>query len=149
MKNPTPKYWEPLNGNVPKAQPDHLSYAEYLTSLDKEAGLLAEIEWRKHHFASMRNWLNDERVKLFRYEDILGNEVKVFEEIMDHYEMNGLTLKRVKHLADKYRFKSGGRKDKHIRNPQPKQWKEHFTPKVEAVFNEQYGDILELYGYQK
>ena len=149
MKNPTPKYWEPLNGNVPKDQPDHLSYAEYLGSLDKESGLLAEIEWRKHHFASMRNWLNDERVKLFRYEDILGNEVKVFEEIMEHYEMNGLTMKRVKHLADKYRFKSGGRKDKHIRNPKPKQWKEHFTPKVEAVFNEHYGDILELYGYQK
>lgn len=147
MKNPTAKYWEPLNANVPADMPDELSFSEYLQGLDKESGLLAEIEFRKHHLESMRNWSEDERIKLFKYEEILGREEEVFEEILTHYESSHFTKKLGKFWANRYKFKSKGKTQKHIRNPSPGQWQNHFTPKVEAFFMDNYGDLLEKYQY--
>jgi len=147
MKNPTAKYWEPLNGNVPVSMPANLSFSEFLQSLDIESGLLAEIEFRKHHLESMRNWEYDERIKLFKYEEILGREEQVFEEILDHYECSNFTKAMGKFWANKYKFKSKSKNQKHIRNPSPGQWKNHFTPKVEAFFMDTYGDLLEKYQY--
>jgi len=147
MKNPTAKYWEPLNGNVPEAMPADLSFSEYLQGLSKEEGLLAEIEFRKYHLESMRNWPLDSRIKLFAYEDILGNEEKVFGEILAHYECSSLMQQAAKFFARKYRYRPNTSSKRHIRNPAPGQWKEHFTPKVKACFERNYGDILELYNY--
>lgn len=147
MKNPTSKYWEPLNGNVPEDMPDSLSFAEYLEGLDKEEGLIAEMKFRKHHLDSMRQWKADERIKLFKYEEIIGNEKKVFGEIFAHYGCSSLTQNMARFWAGKYRYKPKTTPKGHIRNPQPGQWKAHFTPKVEAYFNDNYGDLLELYQY--
>ena len=37
---------------------------------------------------------------------------------------------------------------RHIRNPQPSQWKEYFTPVVERRFCERFGGIVEKLGYE-
>ncbi|MEM6800544.1 MAG: sulfotransferase domain-containing protein [Bacteroidota bacterium] len=147
MQNPTEKYWEPLNGHVPDQLTKEQSYTDYLQTLSKEEGLRAEIAFRKYHLESMRNWSNDERIKLFKYEEILGNEVEVFSEIMEHYGFSSNLVSLAKFWANKYRYKSPKAAHRHIRNPKPAQWREHFSPQLQKEFNEQYGDILETYGY--
>lgn len=149
MKNPTAKYWEPLNGNVPEEMPENLSFAEYLTGLDKEEGLIAEMKFRKHHLESMRHWQEDERIKLFKYEEIIGNEVQVFKEIFEHYECSPLTQKMAQFWAKRYRYNGNKTMASHIRNPKPGQWEAHFTPKVKKYFRDNYEDLLDIYQYPR
>lgn len=146
--NPKEVDWKIVNGYIPKNMPEGYSFSSYLRNLSKEEGLKAEIEFRKYHLRSMKEWpMFDPNIKLIYYEDILGNEKETFLDIFRHY---GLTLpeKWIGYLlASKYSFKSHINKTKHIRNPHSGQWKEHFTSNVTNYFKNQYGDILERYGY--
>lgn len=149
MKNPTNKYWSPINGNVPQdllAIPD-ISFAEYLTKLNLQEGLLAEMEFRKFHLESMRSWQEDDKIKLFKYKDIINNEEAVFGDIADHYNLPSAEKKKVLKYASKFSLKNQSG-NKHIRNAKTSQWKEHFDDKVIQVFNEKYSDLLDLYGYE-
>lgn len=97
----------------------------------------------------MRRWpVSDPRIKLFHYKDILGNEEKVFLEILSHYGESSLNRDMGMLLADLYSAKKQRNQSKHIRNPEPVQWKKHFSPAVKEYFELQYGDILKLYGYE-
>lgn len=146
-KTPTPKYWSPINGHVPEEMPEGINFAEYLQGLSKEDGLIAEIKFRKLHFESIRKWEKDDRIKIFRYENILGNEEKTFDEIFRFYEVPTWERKVGLIFARKFSAKNRAKNYKHIRNPSSGQWKEHFTPKVEAYFNELYADVLEELKY--
>jgi hypothetical protein len=144
--DPTPEYWLAINGAVPHGmQPGH-SLADHLGSLSIENGLIAEIQFRRHHFESLRKWQSDSRIRLYRYEDIIGNEARVFREIFEFYE-----LSRIEGLLGTWlaaRFAAGRRRgDRHIRNPAPRQWKQYFTPAVREYFDSRYADIPELLGY--
>lgn len=148
--NPVPADYREVNGCVPKGMAPNHSYASYLQSISKEEGLIAEIDFRTYHFDSMRKWPNDDlRVKLFKYEDIIGNEVATFADLLSFYRLSILErwlgcLLAFAFSADKVGSISG-----HIRDPKPSQWKEHFTEEVTAVFEERYGDLLDLYGYRE
>ncbi len=150
MKNPSNKYWSPINGNFPIGMEGKLDYsfADYLSELDVEEGLLAEMEFRKFHLESMRLWKEDSRIKLFKYEDIVNNEVETFDAMADHFELSTSEKRKVTKYAQQFslRNQDGNR---HVRNPKPEQWKEHFTDKVNEVFNAEYNDLLEMYGYSK
>lgn len=146
FKKPSNQYWEPINGNVPSGMPPGISYSDYLQSLSKEDGLIAEIEFRKFHIESMSQWPDDLRIKTFRYEKIIGNETATFDELFKFYEVSRLERSVGVMLAKKYAAKPKS-KNKHIRNYLPGQWKEHFTPKVSAYFNERHADILEALKY--
>lgn len=148
MKNPTNKYWEPINGNIPKGQKKEQSYAEYLAGLSIEDGLLAEIEFRKFHLESYRNWPVDARIRTFKYEDILGNELEVFEQVADHLEFKGSQKRSILKYAKKFAYDPTKKKSGHIRNPNPSQWKDIFTEKVIEAFNDSYSDILQMYNYE-
>jgi hypothetical protein len=141
--------WRYVNGHIPEQMPKGMSFASYLQSLNEEDGLIAEMEFRKNHFDSMTQWpVDDPRIKVFRYEDIIGNELDVFGEIFSLYGLSWpekkLGLLLAHHLSAKKRMN----KTKHIRNPTTGQWKAHFTPRVERYFEEKYGQILERYGYE-
>ena len=144
--SPTPAYWAAINANVPAGMPPGVSYAEYLSGLNVEDGLLAEIEFRRFHLESLRQWPQDERIRVYRYEDILGNEAAVFADIFCFYELSLLERKLASRLADFYALRRRGN-DAHIRNPQPGQWHELFTQRVENEFNASYGDSVALLGY--
>jgi len=146
FKSPTLKYWYPINGNIPLKMPKDISYSEYLQDLSMEDGLIAEIEFRKYHLDSLRQWKNDERIKIFKYENILGNEKRSFEELLRFYDLPFYERKLGVWLAGRY---SVGNKtvSKNVRNPVPGQYKDYFTPKVTDHFNDHYGDILDLLGY--
>ncbi|MEO1118739.1 MAG: sulfotransferase domain-containing protein [Pseudomonadota bacterium] len=146
FRGPTDAYWSAINGRVPAAMPDDLTYAEYLESLSVEDGLLAEIEFRAAHLESLRDWPRDDRIRLYRYESILGNERETFEDIADFYELSRGEKARMSRLA--HRFRSARRTDDpHIRDPRPGQWQAHFTPRVTQHFDREYGDLIPLLGY--
>ncbi len=145
--NPTEKYWSPINGHVPPEMPKGMNFATYLEGMDKEAGLITEIQFRRYHFESMRQWKKDDRIKLFKYEDVLGNEEETFDQIFQFYEVPKWERKIGVMLARKYKATNRKKGYKHIRNPKAGQWREHFTPKVEKYFNDLYGDVIEEYGY--
>lgn len=42
-------------------------------------------------------------------------------------------------LARKFSAKRQTGSNRHIRNPQPDQWKDYFTPTVRSYFEERYG----------
>lgn len=144
--SPTAEYWAAINANVPAGMPKGESYADYLAGLSVEEGLMAEIEFRKYHFESLRLWSDDERIRLYRYEDILGREADVFDGIFRFYQLTRLERRIGTWLADYY---SVHRRinDTHIRNSQPGQWRQEFTPRVEKYFNERYDDAVALLGY--
>jgi len=140
--------WRIVNGNVPRDMPKDHSLATYLQALDQEDALIAEIEFRKFHFESMFEWpLDDSRIRMFRYEDIMGNEPRVFGEVMDFYNAGWIDHELAMFLARKFAVKTG-QKGSHVRDPEPHQWKKYFTPKVHAFFSERYEELLPRLGYQ-
>jgi hypothetical protein len=144
--SPTPTYWKAINGNVPRQMPCGLSFADYLGGLSEEDGLIAEIEFRKCHFESLRQWPDSDQILLFKYEDIVGNEAEVFGVIFDFYELPRHERLVGTWLANHY---SAARRagDSHVRNAAAGQWRKHFTPKVDAYFKERYADLLEILAY--
>ena len=147
---PRPEDWKVVNGNIPSDMPDDVSYAQYLQELSEEDGLMAEIEFRKHHYDSMAEWPDDHpQIRLYRYEDILGHEVETFADILSFYELSALDRALGRRLADKFSAKSQGKQMWHIRNPEPNQWKKRFTPRVTAFFEERHPGLIEKLGYDR
>jgi len=147
--DPTDEDWKVVRGHVPAGIAPGQSYAAWLSAIPEEEGLLAEIEFRRHHYESMREWPDDDpRILLFRYEDILGREEETFLRIFRHYELPLSEKLLGRALAWKYSARQQSRQIEHIRNPEPNQWKKRFTPRVTEVFRERYGDLLPKLGYE-
>ena len=147
--NPKESDWKVVNGCIPKAMGENDSFTSYLNKLSEEDGLVAEIEFRKHHFESMANWARDcESIKTFRYEDLIGNEIEVFERVFDFYQLSKQQKKRGLELVHKFSASQQIGKTKHIRDPQKSQWKSHFTPNVKAALERAHGSLLERYDYK-
>jgi hypothetical protein len=146
--NPTDKDWEIVNGVVPKRLPKGLSFSAYLSESTLEEGLLTEIEFRQNHFISMIAWpQNDPRIKLFRYEDILGNEDDVFAQIFSFYGLPPEVISAGVRLAVTMSAGKSLANAGHIRNPIVGQWREYFTTKASMLFEEKFGAVLRAYGY--
>jgi hypothetical protein len=140
--------WEAMNGVSPEQMGEEKSFSQLLQSLDDEAGLIAEIDFRKRHFDSMKNWPVDHpNIKMYRYEDILGNEERVFAEMMSFYGLSWPERKLGVLLARRFSARGKAKLKSHIRNPKAGQWKELFTPKVARHFEQNHGELLEHYGY--
>jgi len=149
---PTEDDWYFANAAPPEAlRGQSISYAEHLQSLSDEDGLLAELEVRTRHFDSMAAWPEEHPdIVTFRYEDILGNEERVFGELFEHYGLGPVARGLGGFFVRRYSLKGRAKaNDPHVRNPTSGQWREHFTPKVRAAFNERYGDLVERLGYPR
>lgn len=146
--DPTDDDWTVVNGHVPETLPAGTSYAEYLREVPVEEGLRAEIQFREHHFASMREWPDDDpHVALFRYEDILGKEEAVFDEMFAFYGASGLSRWLARRLAERFSAKHRASETEHIRDPRPEQWRDVFTAGALEYFDERHGDLLARLGY--
>ncbi len=147
--NPDETDWKVVNGSIPRDISKDNSFSSYLQSLSKEDGLIAEIDFRKKHFSSMKEWpLADPRIKVFRYEDLIGNELDVFKEIFSFYGLSYPEKWLGLMFANHFSANRQVNKTQHIRNPHAQQWKEHFTPRVLDYFDLQHGELLERYGYE-
>ncbi|GAB5523640.1 MAG: hypothetical protein Roseis2KO_15120 [Roseivirga sp.] len=149
FKTPSTSYWSAINACVPHEMPSGLSYQEYLSGLSLEDGLLAEMEFRKYHLESLRHWETGPKIRVWKYEDILGNEEQVFRELFDFYEVSAIEKWLGVQLAKRYAYSGTKSLVKHIRNPVPGQWRGVFTEKVEEAFNRDYADLLDSLGYEK
>jgi hypothetical protein len=148
IESPTTSDWYFANGFVPEGlQNTGSSFAEYLRSLPKEEGLLAELEFRKHHFASMAQWPAEHReIVTFRYEEVLGNETAVFRKIFDFYGLSPFERSLGVWFAKRHSFQKRAA-DPHIRDPAIGQWREHFTPRVRKMFDSKYAGLIAQLGY--
>lgn len=148
IEAPTAEDWYFANGVVPRAmRGTETSFARFLRAIPEEEGLLAELEFRRHHLESMAAWPTRHRqIAIYRYEDIIGNEPRVFERLFDFYGFSRIERR----LGDWFvrRYSLGRRSaDPHVRDPAPEQWRKHFTPRVKRVFDKQYGALVKLLGY--
>jgi hypothetical protein len=148
IRDPKPENLRAVNGCVPNALKHGESIAECLQRLDLEDGLMAEIDFRANHFASMLEWPeNDHRVSVYRYEEILGNERIVMSQLADHLRLGPIRKWLAGRLAEKYSARKQSQKTEHIRNPESAQWKKHFTPRVEDYLNASHPGLLVRSGY--
>lgn len=147
-KNPTTVDFDVVNGVAPAAVGEGITLMDYLNEASIEEGLAAEIEFRKKHFESMMEWPeDDDRIKLYRYEDILGSEPETFEEIFTFLNQPKWITKRA--VKNAKHFRAGGKEvvKGHVRNPNSQQWRKYFTPELNKKFVEQYEPLLLRHGY--
>ncbi len=145
--DPTPGDWANVNGNIPEGMEEGDSLATYLQRVPEEEGLIAEIEFRRHHFESMMKWPDeDRRVLLFKYEEVVGNEPAVFSRIFEWYRLPWHHRAIGMRFVDRFRA-SRQEGHHHVRNPKPNQWQDQFTPEVTDYFNDRYGPLLDKLGY--
>lgn len=162
IQDPTPSDWEFANGCLPDGlQGSGRSFAALLQELPEEEGLLAELQFRRRHFESMARWPREHaRVRTFRYEEILGNEVAVFRDLFAFYELPwpqrrlGAWFARRHALPSAARAQpapdpgaSAGGKDPHVRDPKAGQWRALFTPRVRRAFDAEYAGLVRDLGY--
>ena len=152
--SPTPEQWRSA-GAIPRALRKGETYVQCLQRLDQQEGLIAEMEFRAPHFRSMLAWpAADSRIRLWRYEDILGHEVEVMDQVGAHFEWPDDTApfsfrESLRREADRWRAKDTLLAwDKHPRDPRPGQWRTFFTPKVQAVFERIFQDLPQRLGYE-
>ncbi|MCG8469288.1 MAG: sulfotransferase domain-containing protein, partial [Gemmatimonadetes bacterium] len=147
--SPTARDWAFVNGAVPDALRAHGgSFADYLQSVPGEEGLLAELEFRRHHLASMMAWPpHHPDILTLRYEDVIGDEVSAFERIFDWYGCSSIERRLGVWFARRYAVgRRGG--DAHVRDPSPGQWRRHFTPRVAAAFESRHPGLVSALGYE-
>lgn len=150
LPDPAPEDWTQHNAVVPSALPAGESMQSFLEKASLEEGMKAELEWRANHFESMRAWpADDPRVRLFRYEDVLGREVDVFEEIFDFFELPRAARARGLLYARRHAAGRRAADRTHIRDARTGQWRDVLPDAVVAMVDEQYGDILDRYGYER
>ena len=152
IKAPTKADWECVNGNIPSQMKPHESYFDYLNRVPIEAGLYAEIEFRKYHFASMTKWPTDNnKIMLIKYENLLGNEEQTFENIFDFFELSlfkkRIGLRTASRLKAGTKFQKKSHLGEHMRTPVSGQWKSIFSNNVKEKFERDHGDLIEYFGY--
>jgi hypothetical protein len=146
--NPQDQDWQIINGCIPEGMGEGHSFTSYLNSLDQEAGLMAEIEFRRYHFESMLAWPDaNPQIKIFRYEAILGQEVETFRQLFGFYDLPWLEREMACVLARRFSAQQHQKQDSHIRNPAAGQWQQYFTPRVEAYFHDRHQTLVEKLGY--
>jgi len=130
------------------------SYQDLLNNVDIQTGMMIELNWRTYSFRHMLNWdYNDSRFMELRYEDIFGNEMKVFSELFKHYgldeKMTSKGLKYVEMFTFEKQKKMGNTGGKqHISKGVSGQWKEYFSDELKAIFKEKHQDLLIKLGYE-
>lgn len=148
LVDPEDSDWEIVNGKVPEQLPRGSSLSKYLNSVSVEEGLLAELDFRQNHYDSMMAWPDeDARIKLFRYEDLVGNEAEIYNQMFEFYELSTASKFVGRFYARRYRAAKRQATLKHIRNANSGQWREHFTPEVTRQFNQRYEALLEKQDY--
>lgn len=148
IPDPREADWTVVNGLVPEGMAPGESFADYLQRVDLETGLIAEIEFRRRHLESMRSWIGRADVMVIRYEEIMQDEVAAFARLAEHYRLSRMEAILWAQLAKRYsKAGSRARRSSHVRDPRAGQWRDAFSDRVTAHFEERYGDVVEALGY--
>jgi len=143
---------------LPINQIKDMTYKEYLNSLSREEGILAEmkrvstttikeiVEW---------NYL-DPNIIEFKYEDIMQNEDDVFRKLFTHYGFKEDDVEKAVKVAEKCSFNKRSKREvgevdnkSHLRSGKLRQWEEEYNADHVACFKELHGQDLIHLGYEK
>ena len=136
-----------VNGVVPPAVGSS-SFAGYLRRVGTEQGMNAELVFRQRHLRSMLEWQHDdERVRTWRYEDLIEHECDVFDEIFRFYGLSRLQHDLGLRLVARYAASERGARSPHVRDPRPGAWRTELPASVHQRVLDEYRPILDRYGY--
>jgi hypothetical protein len=132
-----------------------ISYQEFLKSISKEEGIIAEIRNCGFVFGNMLKWdYNNPNILEIKYEDIILNQEAGFRRIFEKYGFVGDQIEDALKFAMSMSFtRRSGRplgavKEKsHLRSGLPGDWKNHFTDSHINEFKKIYPKILGRLGY--
>lgn len=135
-----------------------LTLRKKLQKMSKEDGLIFVINYwqQKDLFEAICSWtaaVDNPRVLLVRFEDFVYEYEAVLRKILLHFDIS-MPMEQFVELAKRHSFErlrgenTGENVRSHYRKGKPGDWKNHFTSKVEAAFNEVGGNlIIEKLGY--
>lgn len=150
------KHSHPIMGDVGEQR-------ERLSAFDEEAGLCYAVRQLQERglFAALGSWVHApaacERVAVFRYEDLVGDEqFATFEKLFAHcdIDMSRAVLKNLL-KANSFTALTNGRQrgtediKSHLRKGMPGDWRNHFTPRVRETFQAMAGDLAMQLGYEE
>lgn len=126
------------------------SVAEGLTTFAKRT-LLAYVAWVESWQANR----DPERSLVFRYEDLLADDLGCLRKMAALFELPG-DEEELGQIAERNSFKamSGGRErgqesgSSFVRKGKAGDWKNHFTPEITDVYKKVLGDFLIEFGYE-
>ena len=147
IQNPSSADYDIVNGCVPEClKKSGLSMHQYLERCDIAEGLLVELEFRTRHFQTLSAWLtsNNSDLLVLDYNDIIGNEVHAFTTLANHHKFNYLQRKAISIFAEKYSAKNSSG-NRHIRNPQPGQWRSTLTDECLDAIDRSFPGLLQAY----
>ena len=124
-----------------------MSVEEGLARVMEDAGMAATAKIQ-------RSWYGSGEIVL-RYEDLLADDVALFQKLFIDQLGLPVSADKVEHAVVENRFEKKykrklGEEDSasHGRKGTPGDWKNHFTPRLAARFQERYGDVLPPGGYE-
>ncbi|WP_414623151.1 sulfotransferase domain-containing protein [Calothrix sp. CCY 0018] len=134
-------------------------YRNYLKTLDKEKGILAEMEFSSVYLYHIFSWdYHNPNILEKRFEDLIANPVEEFKQIFSHLQItpNLLSQEDLHAIVEKHAFNrlSGGRKEgeedvySHYRRGLPGDWKNHFSSHHIEQFKKLFNPILIKTGYE-
>lgn len=129
---------------------------EKLRGLSVEEGLAWLIDdMMPLHAAIQRSWL-DAEVPLFRYEELVANDLEIFRGLLLGTFGHQISEERLERAVTANRFESVFRRKlgeedptSHGRKGAPGDWRNHFTPALCAQFEERFGELLVATGYEE
>lgn len=148
VTDPTEDDWDTVRGALSPRVGKGQSLTTYLASVSRDEGMRAELEFRRYHLESLREWPEDDpRIRVFRYEDIIGQEVETFREILTFLGFS--RFEQLWGLSYAKRHAAGRRLARydHIRDPRSGQWRDKLPQDVVDAVARDYGDVLKRYGY--
>ncbi|KAA5604047.1 sulfotransferase domain-containing protein [Roseospira marina] len=128
------------------------TYQEHIRSLPTmEARLLFEIDHASGEtIRDMHSWYEGRPgFRELRYEDLVTERaVAEFSQAVADWPLSDKDRDLLIAVFDYFSIRGrGSRRNAHIRNPSPGQWRQHFTPPVLARFTEAFGPVVEDLGY--
>lgn len=130
-------------------------WRQRLEASSVEDGLVILMnEWLPLSAKVQESWVNSGE-EFIRYEDLLKNDSAILEDVLINQCKIPMSPTRLQEIIKANRFESisGGRapgqEDRlaHERKGIEGDWKNYFTPMVNRVFNERYGDLTMRAGY--
>lgn len=140
--------------NLPRAEFRGMSYRQYLNSIPKSEGLMAEIRRNSFWIPHMAGWkFKGPDVFEIRYEDIIQGEEPIFRAMFRHFEFRDVAIERAIAISRKYSFatlkaKGGAGEKSHLRSGRISEWREHFEPAHITLFKDLYPGALARLGYE-
>jgi hypothetical protein len=141
------------------------SYQEYLNAVDRDEGLMAEIErCAGSTLADMAAWDYGQPGFLeLRYEEVIADEPAAFGRLFAFYGLDTDGIATGLAAVERYSIRAtpaepaspagpdgpgAGGRGRHVRSGRPGEWREHFGPDHVARFEALTGDLVVRLGYE-